>query len=254
NFGILRLDSIHVKNFLPHVLKGGLSLIFTVAGKMTSRNLLLLSNSTVHGSGYLEWAAQYITEFLHSKNVKKVVFVPYALRKMDNYTESAKKKFTSWGFELEGIHTSADPVATVNSAEAIFIGGGNTFQLLKGLYDNHLIEPIRKRVLQDGIPYIGSSAGTNVSTVSINTTNDMPIVYPPSFDALALVPFNINPHYIDADPASVHMGETRETRINEYHDIPGTPPVLGLREGSLLHVNDKAAVLKGVHAARLFRP
>lgn len=220
---------------------------------MANRNLLLLSNSTVHGTGYLEWASLHVKEFLNSKNVKKVLFVPYALRTMDSYTKTAKKKFSSWGFELEGIHTSSDPVAMVNAAEAIFIGGGNTFQLLKGLYDNKLIEPIRKRVLQDGVPYIGSSAGTNVSTYSINTTNDMPIVHPPSFDALALVPFNINPHYIDADPGSKHMGETREERINQYHEIPGSPPVLGLREGSLLHVTAKSAVLKGLHPARLFR-
>ncbi|XP_047480110.1 alpha-aspartyl dipeptidase-like [Penaeus chinensis] len=221
---------------------------------MSVRNLLLLSNSTVHGTGYLEWAAQHIQDFLKSKQVKRVLFVPYALRTMDNYTETARKKFTAWGFELDGIHTTADPVAAVNDAEAIFIGGGNTFQLLKGLYDNKLIEPIRKRVLKDGVPYIGSSAGTNVSTVSINTTNDMPIIFPPSFDALALVPFNINPHYIDANPGSTHMGETREERINQYHEIPGTPPVLGLREGALLKVTGDLALLMGLHPARLFRP
>ncbi|XP_042238213.1 alpha-aspartyl dipeptidase-like isoform X2 [Homarus americanus] len=221
--------------------------------KMSSRSLLLLSNSTVHGSGYLEWAAHHIKEFLTGKNVKRVLFVPYALRKMDNYAETAQKKFTSWGFELDSIHKAEDPVSAVNNAEAIFIGGGNTFQLLKSLYDNKLIEPIRKRVLQDGIPYIGSSAGTNMATVSINTTNDMPIVFPPSFTALALIPFNINPHYIDADPASKHMGETREERINQYHEIPDTPAVLGLREGALLHVTGQSAVLKGLHPARLFR-
>jgi len=221
---------------------------------MSRRNLLLLSNSTVHGSGYLEWAAENIKEFLNSKKVQKVLFVPYALRKMDDYTETAKKKFSSWGFEVSSIHHESDPVAAVNIAEAIFIGGGNTFQLLKGLYDNKLIDPIRKRVLEDGVPYIGSSAGTNVSTISINTTNDMPIVFPPSFSALALVPFNINPHYIDADPISKHKGETREERLLQYHEVPGVPPVLALREGTLLHVEGDKATLKGLFPARLYIP
>lgn len=221
---------------------------------MSKRNLLLLSNSSVHGSGYLEWAAENIQEFLNGKGVKQVLFVPYALRKMDKYTEDVSKKFSSWGFKVSGVHQESDPVAAVNSAEAIFIGGGNTFQLLKGLYDNKLLDTIKKRVMEDGIPYIGSSAGTNVSTISINTTNDMPIVYPPSFSALALVPFNINPHYIDTDPTSKHKGETREERILQYHEIPGVPPVLALREGTLLHVEGEKATLKGLFPARLFVP
>ncbi|XP_064290306.1 alpha-aspartyl dipeptidase-like isoform X2 [Passer domesticus] len=190
------------------------------------RRLLLISNSTLHGGGYLGHCQQHIQRFL-GQQVKRVLFIPYALHDRDAYARTAREKFES-------------------------LGGGNTFRLLKALYDNSLIHEIRKRVLEDGIPYMGSSAGTNVATVSINTTNDMPIVYPPSLQALGLVPFNINPHYLDPDIKTTHMGETREERIRQYHEEPNTPPVLGLREGTMLLVEGDKATLQGVTGARLF--
>ncbi|XP_061735564.1 alpha-aspartyl dipeptidase-like [Nerophis ophidion] len=218
---------------------------------MKSGRLLLVSNSTLHGSGYLDHCHEHIARFLGRK-VKRVLFVPYALHDRDAYAETARKKFRTLGYELDSVHDAADPVDAVNKAEAIFIGGGNTFRLLKCLYDNHLLTEIRRRVLEDGVPYMGSSAGTNVATVSISTTNDMPIVFPPSFAAIGLVPFNINPHFLDADLNSRHMGETREQRIAQYHEEPDTPSVLGLREGSMLLVEGQRATLLGSTKARLF--
>ncbi|XP_018529705.1 LOW QUALITY PROTEIN: alpha-aspartyl dipeptidase-like [Lates calcarifer] len=215
------------------------------------RRLLLVSNSTLHGSGYLDHCEHNISHFF-GKDVKRVLFVPYALHNRDAYTKTARDKFKTLGYEVDSIHKAADPVDAVRKAEAIFIGGGNTFRLLKSLYDNKVVTEIRRRVLEDGIPYMGSSAGTNVATISINTTNDMPIVYPPSFSAIGLVPFNINPHYLDPDPNSRHMGETREQRITQYHEEPDTPCVLGLREGSMLLVEGNKATLLGTTKARLF--
>uniref|UniRef100_A0A3Q2CLT7 Si:dkey-69o16.5 n=1 Tax=Cyprinodon variegatus TaxID=28743 RepID=A0A3Q2CLT7_CYPVA len=190
------------------------------------RRLLLVSNSTLHGSGYLDHCQQHICSFF-GKDVKRVLFVPYALHDRDAYTKTARDKFKT-------------------------LGGGNTFRLLKSLYDNNVVTEIRKRVMEDGVPYMGSSAGTNVATVSISTTNDMPIVFPPTFSAIGLVPFNINPHYLDPDPSSRHMGETREQRITQYHEEPNTPSVLGLREGSMLLVEGNKATLLGTTKARLF--
>ncbi|XP_034042934.1 alpha-aspartyl dipeptidase [Thalassophryne amazonica] len=215
------------------------------------RKLLLVSNSTLHGGGYLDHCEQHISSFF-GQDVKTVLFVPYALHDRDAYTKTARDKFQTLGYYVESIHEAADPVDAVKKAEAIFIGGGNTFRLLKSLYDNQVVTAIRTRVLEDGVPYMGSSAGTNVATISISTTNDMPIVCPPSFAAIGLVPFNINPHYLDPDPNSRHMGETREQRITQYHEESNTPSVLGLREGSMLLVEGNKATLLGTTKARLF--
>ncbi|XP_029967703.1 alpha-aspartyl dipeptidase [Salarias fasciatus] len=215
------------------------------------RRLLLVSNSTLYGSGFLDHCQQQILGFF-GKDVKRVLFVPYALHDRDAYTRKARDKLRPLGYEVDSIHEASDPVAAVRQAEAIFIGGGNTFRLLRTLYQQEVLTEIRRRVLEDGLPYMGSSAGTNVATVSISTTNDMPIVFPPSFAAIGLVPFNINPHYQDPDPSSRHMGETREERIRQYHEEPGTPRVLGLREGSMLLVEGDRATLLGTTGARLF--
>ncbi|XP_037080094.1 alpha-aspartyl dipeptidase-like [Pollicipes pollicipes] len=218
------------------------------------RRLLLLSSSVCHGTeGFMGWCSDIVSEYL-GKEVTRVLFIPYALFDYDEYTSAPRNKLKQLGYEVDGIHELENPVQAVERAQAIYIGGGNTFRLLKSLYDHGLVDVIRKRVLEEGVPYIGSSAGTNVATVSICTTNDMPIVYPPTFDALGLVPFNINPHYIDPEPNSTHKGETREKRINEYHMYADRPPVLGLREGSCLYVHGNKAVLKGSSGAKLFKP
>lgn len=214
-----------------------------------TRRLLLISNSTLHGSGYLDHAETEIRDFLG--NAKRVLFIPYALFDRDKYAATAQQRFQKMGYELTSVHTADDPVAAVNETEAIFIGGGNTFRLLKTLYDVALIEPIRDRVF-NGMPYIGSSAGSNVAAPTIRTTNDMPIVQPPSFNALGLVSFQINPHYLDPDPNSKHMGETREERIVQFLEENDTP-VVGLREGAMLRIENGETILRGSSGARIFR-
>jgi dipeptidase E len=213
--------------------------------------LLLISSSTVHGSGYLDHCEAAIQQVLRP-GVSRVLFVPYALFDRDGYAARVRERFVRMGFELDSIHDApGGAAAAVERAEAIFIGGGNTFRLLNALWRTELIEPIARRV-RAGVPYIGSSAGSNVACVTIKTTNDMPIVQPQTFDALNLVRFNINPHYLDPVPGSTHMGETREERIAQFHE-ENEPPVVGLREGAWLQIDDAGVTLEGRAGARLFR-
>ena len=208
--------------------------------------LLLISSSLVHGYGYLDHAEPELRRLLDGR--RSVAFVPFALKNHDAYVDKVRQRLAPMGFEVTHVRERAD----VENAEAIFIGGGNTFRLLKHLYDGGFVDAIRKRVRDGSAVYIGSSAGTNVATPSIKTTNDMPIVYPPSFDALQFVPFQINPHYLDPDPNSTHKGETREDRIREFHEENETP-VVGLREGAMLRVEDDRVTLVGDKPARIFR-
>ena len=218
-------------------------------GNNKTRRVLLISNSTLYGGRYLDHAESEIRSFLG--DVKRVLFVPYALFDRDKYAGTAQQRFEKMGYEMTSVHTARDPVAAVNETDAVFIGGGNTFRLLKALYDFDLLDAIRDRV-SNGMPYIGSSAGSNVAAPTIKTTNDMPIVQPPSFDALGLVSFQINPHYLDPDPSSRHMGETREERIVQFLEENETP-VVGLREGAMLRVEDGKTMLRGSSGARIFR-
>ena len=204
----------------------------------------------MHGEGYLDWAEEILVEFL--KGIGTVTFVPYALHDVDGYTRTARERFAPWGVEIVSVHESPRPAEAAERAEAFFVGGGNTFRLLARLYETGLLDAIRRRVESGEASYIGSSAGTNVACPTIRTTNDMPITWPPSFDAIGLVPFQINPHYLDPEPESRHMGETREQRIREYHEM-NERPVVGLREGSWLRVEGESVALGGKHGARVFR-
>lgn len=215
------------------------------------KNLIIASTSTVHGSGYLEYLLDELALFF--KDANTIVFIPYARPSgisHEDYTMKAREAFKKIDKNVMGIHEFENPIEAIQNAEAIFTGGGNTFVLLYQLYKNNLLEPLKKSVL-NGTPYLGTSAGSNICGLTINTTNDMPIVYPPSFKALSFMPFNINPHYLDPIPNNKHMGETRETRIKEFHAYH-TQPVIGLREGSWLQVTETSIKLKGPLTARVF--
>jgi dipeptidase E len=218
---------------------------------MSDKRLLLLSSSTVEGAGYLEYPESEIKDFLGDR-VKRTLFVPFAAvtRTFDEYAEVVGARFAEMGYEVDSVHRAAGAREAVGRAEAILVGGGNTFHLLRGLYDADLIESIRERVLA-GVPYIGWSAGSNVACPTIKTTNDMPIVEPPSLQALNLVPFQINPHYTDTHPAG-HHGETREQRLEEFVKANPDVYVVGLREGSMLRVEGSGISLRGGKPARIF--
>ena len=216
---------------------------------MQNGKLLLISSSNVYGYGYLDCAEAEIRDYLGP--VQRVLFVPYAIRDHDGYHSKVQSRFEAMGLTTDSIHRATDLKEAVRHAEAIFIGGGNTFRLLKTLYDLDLMDSIRERIKTGG-RYIGSSAGTNVACPTIRTTNDMPVIEPPSLTALGLVPFQVNPHYLDPDPNSKHMGETREERIREYLE-ENDRTVIGLREGAMIRVQDDQVLLKGIAGARIFR-
>lgn len=215
------------------------------------KQILIASTSTVHGSGYLEYLLDSLK--VHFKNANTVLFIPYARPggiSHQDYTEIVRIAFSKINKAVKGIHEFDNPKDAIKSAEAIFTGGGNTFVLVNQLYKNNLMSELRSTI-ESGTPYLGTSAGSNICGLTIGTSNDMPIIYPPSFNALALIPFNINPHYLDPEPGSTHMGETRETRIIEFHEF-NSQPVIGLREGSYLEVKGSKIVLMGPLKARVF--
>ncbi|MGV3524947.1 MAG: dipeptidase PepE [Candidatus Sericytochromatia bacterium] len=215
-----------------------------------SRQVLLISTSRIYGQGYMQYCQSEVLDFLGE--VRDLLFVPYASQDHQAYFEKVSVHLGAMGIRVSSIHQSADPQTAVSEAQAIFVGGGNTFLLVRSLYEQGLIPVVRERVLSGQLRYMGSSAGSNVAGPTMKTTNDMPIVYPPSFDTFGLVPFQMNPHYQDPLPDSTHMGETREDRIREFHQW-NSAPVVGLREGGLIEVQGDTATLTGVSGARLFR-
>lgn len=210
--------------------------------------LLLISNSTGPDGGYLDHCAGVLAGFL--EEAAPVLFVPFALDDEEAYGEKACDRLCRLGVEAVWADRSDDPLGQLEKAGSVFIGGGNTFRLLDRLYDTGMLEAVGEAV-RGGLPYVGTSAGTNVACPTIMTTNDMPIVEPPSFAAMGLVPFQINPHYVDRDPDSSHQGETREERILEFLEM-NDAVVVALREGAMIHVDGDRIRLDGA-AARTYR-
>lgn len=214
--------------------------------------MIVASTSTIFGSGYLEYLLPTLEK--HFANVKSIVFIPFARPggiSYEKYTALAKKAFAGIHINVKGLHEFDNYKAAILEAEGIFTGGGNTFELVNQLYKQDVLASL-KIAIEKGVPYLGTSAGSNICGVSMMNTNDMPIVYPPSFTTLGCIPFNINAHYLDPVKDSTHMGETRATRIKEFH-VFNEIPVLGLREGSWLEVNDNNITLQGKYTARVFQ-
>ncbi|MBF4487468.1 dipeptidase PepE [Flavobacterium sp. CSZ] len=215
------------------------------------KSIIIASTSTLHEGSYLEYLLPTLES--HFKNCKSILFIPFARPggiSHDQYTSKVSQAFASINISVKGIHEFDDAGDAIKNAEGIFTGGGNTFLLVTQLYKHNVMQVLAETV-KNGTPYLGTSAGSNICGLSMQTTNDMPIIYPPSFQTLGLIPFNLNPHYLDPDTQSKHMGETRETRIKEFHAF-NTIPVLGLREGSWLEVKGNTITLKGNLSARLF--
>lgn len=217
------------------------------------KKLIIASTSTLHGGHYLEYLLPELS--VHFEHCKTILFIPFARPggiSHEKYTANVASAFAKINKEVKGIHEFEDFSKAISNAEGIFTGGGNTFLLVTQLYKNKIMTVLSETV-KSGTPYLGTSAGSNICGLTMQTTNDMPIIYPPSFTTLGLIPFNLNPHYLDPDLQSKHMGETRETRINEFHAFNNVP-VLGLREGSWLAVKEGKTTLKGNLTARLFMP
>lgn len=215
------------------------------------RNLIIASTSTLYKQKSLEYLKDELVK-LYS-GAKEIVFIPYARPggiSHENYTQGVRSTFKQIGISVKGLHEFKNPIDAVEQSEGIYVGGGNTFVLVNELYKHQLIIPLINAI-KNGVPYLGTSAGSNICGLSMKTTNDMPIVYPPSFKTLGILPFNINPHYQDPDTNSHHMGETREQRIKEFHS-KNTTPVVGLREGSWLRVKQDQVMLEGPLSARIF--
>ena len=216
------------------------------------KNILIASTSTLANENYLEYLLPELQS--HFQNCNTILFIPYARPggiSHEEYTTMVRLAFAKINKKVIGIHEFEDAALAVKNAEGIFTGGGSTFILVSQLYKNNVME-ILSETIKNGTPYLGTSAGSNICGLTMQTSNDMPIVYPPSFKTLGLIPFNLNPHYLDPDITSTHMGETRETRIKEFHAY-NSVPVLGLREGSWLDVKGDSITLKGNLTARLFR-
>ena len=215
------------------------------------KHLLIASTSTVHGSGFLDYLLDALKT--HFKTAETILFIPFARPgglSHEAYTNHVQLAFSKIGKTVKGLHDFENPQEAIKNAKGIFTGGGNTFVLVDQLYKKNIIGTL-KTAIETGTPYVGTSAGSNICGLTIGTSNDMPIAYPKSFQTLGVVPFNINPHYLDPDPSSTHMGETRETRIKEYHHF-NSHPVIGLREGSYLEVVGSKITLKGPLSARVF--
>ncbi|WP_108802339.1 dipeptidase PepE [Aquimarina sp. Aq107] len=215
------------------------------------QNCVIASTSTIHGSGPLEYLFDTLIELY--KDSEQILFIPYARPggiSLDEYTIGVNNIFKKINKRILGIHMFSNIAEAFENTQGVFTGGGNTFLLVDQLYRNHVLEPL-KQAIDTGVPYLGTSAGSNICGLTMQTTNDMPIVHPPSLKTLGIIPFNINAHYLDPDPNSTHKGETRETRIKEFHKL-NPQPVVGLREGSWLRIRENDIQLKGELSARVF--
>lgn len=214
-------------------------------------NVILASTSTLYGGEYLAYLKAEIIELF--TGIDEIIFIPYARpggMSHDDYTQKARSFFEGINIKVKGLHEFDDPALAVSEAKGFFTGGGNTFLLVKTLHELGLMAAIKQNVVQ-GKPYLGCSAGSNIGGLNMKTTNDMPIVYPPSFECMGLVPFNLNPHYLDPDPTLKHNGETRETRIAEFL-TQNEVKVVGLREGNWIRRVGDCITTEGSESTRIF--